>query len=96
MDFRQTARDRDAELSVETLERMLLADRNAMITWEDLKDLRGMLKTLAVDSEERKVHLWRIFRESLSVEARSCFFSSFCQKDWKYVHDYKHCAICNK
>lgn len=64
--------------------------------WDDLEALRETLKILAVDSDERNAHLWRIFREGLSVEHKSCFFFSFCQKDWEYVSDYTHCTTCKK
>jgi hypothetical protein len=73
-----------------------MADRDSMDMWDDLTELHDTLETLAVDSEERKAHLWRIFREGLSVEAESCFFYSFCEKNWEYVNDYTHCATCNK
>jgi hypothetical protein len=73
-----------------------MADRDSMDMWDDLTDLHDTLETLAVDSEERKAHLWRIFLEGLSVEAESCFFYSFCEKNWEYVNDYTHWATCNK
>jgi hypothetical protein len=73
-----------------------MADRDSMDMWDDLTELHDKLETLPAGSEERKAHLWRIFREGLSVEAESCFFHSFCVPDWVYVYDYTHCATCNK
>jgi hypothetical protein len=96
VDLGHALHQKTSKVSVEYLETLLLADGNSMDMWDDLKALHETLKTLAVDSEERKAHLRRIFREGLSVEHESCFFFSFCQKDWEYVHDYTHCATCNK
>jgi hypothetical protein len=93
---RPLSRNNSARVSVETLEKTLMADRDSMDMWDDLTELHDTLETLAVDSEERKAHLWRIFQEGLSVEAESCFFYSFCEKNWEYVLDYTHCATCNK
>jgi hypothetical protein len=96
MDFGSALHQKNSKVSVEYLETLLLADGNSMDMWDDLEALRETLKTLAVDSEERKAHLRRIFREGLSVEHESCFFFSFCQKDWEYVNDYTHCPTCKK
>lgn len=89
-------RERRDDTSVEKLENLLLAREDFFETSNELRDWHQTLDTLAINSEERKKHLWWLFRKGLSNEADIGFFYSFRKTEWIKEEDFRHCAVCNK